>query len=856
MNTRLVQAKDTHPTEHFDDLLLAGEMLCKLSVALLLASADEDTERQLYNLEWTLIRADSLGKWSDAGRELLTGPRSKLLCAEACRVAEQLTALSSGTIWYRSAYESLYAALHLLYPEFDKPPKQTSFVHWLLLMSELRNKTKHGAQLPIARNAALPFLEKSVAAVATGCPLFDWQLVHKGQELSGRMKTVPLTDPVVTTLTAEIAAAPFQPGVHLILERARPVRLLFSNARLDDFWFPNGNYKETRKEFEVLSYVTGDIDFLDGSHYIGVPAPLPTSATAASGELEARGNVLTNAPTLADGYIHRPSLEGELDQVLMQENRHSVVTLAGRGGIGKTSLALQAIDSISQREQFLLVIWFSARDIDLLEHGPKQVTPDVLTLDDVARMYKRIVGDTSKEQPVHILAHDLASCCRGPTLFVFDNFETVRSPDDFFRFIDERIRPPNKVLITTRHRSFKGDYAIDVQGMEKNECRTLINDHSRRLRIGELLTEKYKDEIIAESEGHPYVIKIILGEVAREGRICTVERIVAARDDILDAFFDRTYKTLSEAGKRVFLTLCAWNSTVPVAALEAVMLRNLDERIPVDAAIDELVRFSFIDLLESPQDQHLFVSVPLAASLFGNRRLRVSPDRAAVDADVQLLKEFGATQRVDVRHGIGPRILRMFRFVAQEIQVRGRALQEFEPMLQFLARKWPAGWLQLATLREEASRGSDIEGVKQALRAYLEVVDGLDAIEAWKRLADTCKQAGDLYGEVQALAEMAATPELPLREISGSVNRVNRIFRDNKEIAPTDERRIILRRFIDVMASRTNEASADDLSRLAWLYLQLNEEKRAYEVASLGSEREPENHYCQKIKDQILANCR
>ena len=717
MNARLIRAKSTNETELFDDLLLAGEMLSKLVVVLLVAASDENTEGQVYGLEWVLVRADSLGKWTYAGRDLLVGPYSALLSPPARLAAEQLTTTTSRPEWHRQAVEALHEALRTLYPKTEKLPKQTSFVHWLLLMSELRNKTKgHGATPPETRAAALPHLESSVGTVATKCPVLEWPLVYAEQELSGRIKTVSLVEnsPLSPILT-DIHMCP-DPCVYLLMGKARPVRLLFTNSRADDFWLPNGNYKDKQKSFESLSYCSGDTDFRNGSRYTKTPAPLPGSTTGARGDLQLRGKIFTNTPEQVTGYIRRPALEAELERVLLNEQRHPVITLAGPGGIGKTSLALQAVDGLTQRDRFFLVIWFSSRDIDLLDHGPKQVTPDVLTLDDVAKAYKQVMGTSSKESPINLLASALSSPGNDPTLFVFDNFETVRAPDELFGFIDDRIRPPNKVLITTRKRSFKGDYPIEVSGMEWAECISLIDDQARRLGIDTLLTPEYKKEVIAESEGHPYVIKILLGEVARERRLRKVERIIADREEILDALFDRTFKSLSEAARRVFLTLSAWRSTIPIAAIEAIMLRNLEERIQVDKTIDELYRYSFVELMESPHDNHVFVTVPLAASLFGRRQKEVSPHRLAVDADVQMLREFGPSQRTDVQHGIGPRILRMFKFVAQEIQAGRRRLADEEPMLQFLARKWPEGWLHLATLREQISNSKDIEGQMQALR--------------------------------------------------------------------------------------------------------------------------------------------
>lgn len=82
--------------------------------------------------------------------------------------------------------------------------------------------------------------------------------------------------------------------------------------------------------------------------------------------------------------------------------------------------------------------------------------------------------------------------------------------------------------------------------------------------------------------------------------------------------------------------------------------------------------------------------------------------------------------------------------------------------------------------------------------------------------------------------------------------RVNYIFREFKDIAPTEERRILLRRFVDVMATRIDQARGDDLARLGWLYLQLHDPSRAHEVATLGLEREPHNYHCQRIIDRIL----
>ena len=46
---------------------------------------------------------------------------------------------------------------------------------------------------------------------------------------------------------------------------------------------------------------------------------------------------------------------------------------------------------------------------------------------------------------------------------------------------------------------------------------------------------------------------------------------------------------------------------------------------------------------------------------------------------------------------------------------------------------------------------------------------------------------------------------------------------------------------IRIMESRISEATATDLSRLAWLYLQSGEDSRAVKLAQDGLRREPDN---------------
>ena len=110
-----------------------------------------------------------------------------------------------------------------------------------------------------------------------------------------------------------------------------------------------------------------------------------------------------------------------------------------------------------------------------------------------------------------------------------------------FDWIEGFVTLPNKVLITTRLRDFKGDYPLEVHGMTDQESKVLIERTASALKIRALLNEGRVKELIRDSGGHPYVMKILLGEMAVSKVFGAPRQIVAGSDDILTALFQRTF---------------------------------------------------------------------------------------------------------------------------------------------------------------------------------------------------------------------------------------------------------------------------------------------------------------------------
>lgn len=283
----------------------------------------------------------------------------------------------------------------------------------------------------------------------------------------------------------------------------------------------------------------------------------------------------------------------------------------------------------------------------------------------------------------------------------------MKNPVELFNWLATYIRLPNKILITTRVRDFNGDWRISVNGMSTSEANELVSQTSTELGIHSELSNKYIADLINESDGHPYVIKMLLGEAAKTRRFDRVERILAGREEILTALFERTFNNLSPVAKRIFLTLCNWRSAVAEIGLEAVLIRSFEERIDVQKAIEELDQSSMVELFTSNVDGTRYIAVPLVAHVFGLKKLAVSPFKAQIDTDRDLLMVFGAMQESDVKNGFAPRVKRLIQGVSSRIN-RGDKFEQYNDMLIFIGRSFPPAWLDIASIQEE---GGVPEGV-------------------------------------------------------------------------------------------------------------------------------------------------
>lgn len=853
-----------NPIAQFNTLMYIGELALKILVLGVIAGVDDDADRHRYGLLHAVVRADGLGPWVRALDDALTGPAAQSL-TPTVQDAElrELTSLGGIGTWQHETAENMHRVLSPLGVLSEPLPRQVDGRYSLRLFKELRNKARaHGIVTQDYCEVAGPPLDTAIRSIVANCTGFSrpWAYLHRN--LSGKYRVAILAGSperfIALKTEAGSAGVSLEDGVYVYLDGYRRVELACSDPQLDDFLIANGHF--TGNTFELLSYATGERAVGDGSHFLVPAEQLPASDTEGRGDLDVRGESFSNLPAVPRGYVHRTVLEAELLQSLSDNSRHPIVTLVGRGGIGKTSTALAVLEDICQAGIYDAVLWFSARDIDLLGDGPKPVRRQVLGQKDIANLFVALMNPADRSskgfKSTDYLAASLGSSPTGkPMLLVFDNFETVRNPAELYQWLDGFIRNPNKVLITTRHREFKADYPVDVGGMEFAEFSQLVGETAAELKITRLITAELVENLFSESDGHPYVAKVFLGEMARKGEPLSPRHLMRGKEDILEALFERSYALLSPAARRIFLTLSNWRSAVPLLALEGVIVSSAPQRIDVRKAVDELERSSFVTITpcEDPSGE-AFVSVPLVAGVFGERKLQVDSAKAQVEVDTKYLQMLGAATVRDAARGIEPRISRLFGNVAENVKSGNATLEDSVPVLEYIASRYPEAWRMLADLYLELGGNTNADLAKSALRRYLESdLPEAAAYKAWRALARLAWQTNDHDTEFAAWLRIVEFPELTLIDASIGANSMNRLLQGTQVVADPEVKRTAAQKVAHAMEDllTTSTPTADDYSRLAWLFLYRGEPDKARKYVDAGLAIEPDNTYCLNLKDKL-----
>ena len=384
---RVASDREESDLAYFGALMYLAEMVTKFVVAGMVAAIKDDKDRLRYSQLHALVRADGIGDWARQLDNILVGPSSQFLANSARNEQRQLTQKCGVGSWQYDAVEHMHHCCVVIQPQCEPLPRRVALTQAFHLIAQLRNKSPrgHGATPQEHLTVICPLLASGLELIVENFAILSRQWVHLHRNLSGKYRVTALSDSDshFDYLRKSKSEAQVN-GVYVFLDSPCHVALALSDVGANDFFLANGGYTQKRHEF--ISYVTGGTLYQDSTPYHEPATPLPKSETEGSHSLDIRGNCFTNVPQTPTDCVSRRELEKELTG-LLDDERHEVITLVGSGGIGKTTLSLEVLNRLVYGERYALIVWFSARDIELTPKGPKQVRPFVLDVKDLSREY-------------------------------------------------------------------------------------------------------------------------------------------------------------------------------------------------------------------------------------------------------------------------------------------------------------------------------------------------------------------------------------------------------------------------------------------------------------------------------------
>ena len=765
IEARLVQTEQVgSASEVFNTALLVGEVLVKWSTATALSLLRAQDSARADRLALSLVRTASLGGWVPILRQASNSlhrahyPGSRTWAGAITRKVRE----NGEPRDMIEAVDGFRRVIRLLgeadYTGFDRG--RHSILDLITDLVFIRNRTRgHGAQTDSFFSEAAPLIASAIRSLMQALPkgAVWWWDTHSGEQQALLIGATPLIggEPLASTVGEADEIGPVR--VQVRTEELRCDLEGVVNVEDTDglgFAFANGRWNDAKAICQFINYATGKTSFHQPG-YTAVGDELLPSETSARETLVWLNHVAHNLPPRPAGYVNRPALEGRL-RSLLTDKRHRVVTLRGGGGMGKTVLALYALwDFIDSDESFGydFILWFSARDIDLLEAGPEERRRDVSDVDDVAESFAQLMSQSERTGPDarRYLTDQLSGAAGTPNyMIVLDNLETFENPTRIQQVLDESVILPSKVLLTSRHEEFKGDYPVDVAGMEEPEADRLMVEEARRHAAEPRVNKQVRDKIARFTGSRAYAMKLAVAQIGRGKSPVDVAQSIPARSDLLAALFDRSFEQLTEDGHFLYLMLGAVGRSVPELALKAIATVH-DHNY--ESGATELVALSLVSRDEADA-AHRHLSLPEMAYRHARGKLVGDPDEIQIRT---LSKEF--------RKWITPRgtLADVEAFASSVIDAAtskpestGLRASELFQLTEALAEDYPSLWPQVAAALDEANENP--ERVRRAYRRAAEEAEVNDAIP-WQRWANFEHRAGnDLQALLNSIRAVEADP--------------------------------------------------------------------------------------------------
>jgi tetratricopeptide (TPR) repeat protein len=326
-------------------------------------------------------------------------------------------------------------------------------------------------------------------------------------------------------------------------------------------------------------------------------------------------------------FIGREEEIARLLELLSTRHPAHLVSVDGIGGVGKTTLVLEAayrcLHASYNNEAFLgiptfdVIIFTSAKRYYLTPFGFLPSLAPRKTLLDIFQQIARILGleitGISFEEQLDLIK-DALSCQR--TLLIVDNLETVENQHDVLAFLYE-LPPTVKAVITTREQIVF--VPVRLTSMPEGDGLCLIRHEAKEKGVS--LSDKDSQALYKMTGGIPVAISYAIGQLANGYPIQEVlSGVSKSTGDVARFCFETSVKPLEgQTAHKLLMALALF----PIPALQDALVQVAAPDTENNTINSDLARLRGLSLVR--QENNRYSMLPLTRE-YALGELNVHPD--------------------------------------------------------------------------------------------------------------------------------------------------------------------------------------------------------------------------------------
>lgn len=375
-----------------------------------------------------------------------------------------------------------------------------------------------------------------------------------------------------------------------------------------------------------------------------------------------RCTVQHNLPPSSTKFVGREKELAQIRGLLHPGSKEIRIAISGIGGIGKTTLALEAarwyIDPTSDyafEETFDVIVWVSAKQKNLsfdesLPHGdPREFLKSVLSTISVQlnqEEIRRMLVIDDQRDPIYGALGKIRA------LLVVDNLEDVS--DSSYKEVIEFINglpATTRIILTSRTRVKNAHFTIELEGLPQDKADILIEQECKRKKV--LLNEEERRKVYQITGGIPLAIVFSIGLIKDKGDTdYALEKLVDPQGEYVEFIFGKTLETIR--GKPAFQTLQALAVFPKDASREALQFVTSFSAAQLWDSLITLIDFSVINERYFQKDSTFPISErfslhPLTRTLVNNMTAGIEYQSRLRDWYKDFLRQNGGYRKVQKR---------------------------------------------------------------------------------------------------------------------------------------------------------------------------------------------------------------